>query len=105
MNNKIEKDLKNTANRQSNCELYNIQKTVTASGRVLNAINALKDANLLSTLPEELENTAQLRLKYPDYSLARLASVFTPPISKPGLSHRLNKIVEFAEKVLVGKDE
>jgi len=100
MNNKIEREFKNTANRQRNCEMNNIQKTVTASGRVLSAINALIDANLLSTLPEELESTALIRLQYPDYSLARLAAQFTPPISKPGLSHRLNKIVEFAEQAL-----
>ena len=104
MNNKIEKEFKNAANRQRNCEMNNIQKTVTASGRVLNAINALIEANLLSTLPEELENTALLRLQYPDYSLARLASQFTPPISKPGLSHRLNKIVEFADGALGKRD-
>ena len=104
MNNKIEKEFKNAANRQRNCEMNNIQKTVTASGRVLNAINALIEANMLSTLPEELENTALLRLQYPDYSLARLASQFTPPISKPGLSHRLNKIVEFADGALGKRD-
>ena len=105
MNNKIEKEFKNAANRQRNCEMNNIQKTVTASGRVLNAINALIEANLLSTLPEELENTALLRLQFPDYSLARLASQFTPPISKPGLSHRLNRIVEFAEGALGKRDD
>ena len=104
MNNKIEREFKNTANRQRNCEMNNIQKTVTASGRVLGAINALMEANLLSTMPEELENTALLRLQYPDYSLARLAAQFTPPISKPGLSHRLNKIVEFAEHALGKRD-
>ena len=104
MNNKIEKEFKNAANRQRNCEMNNIQKSVSASGRVVGAINALIEANLLSTLPEELENTALLRLQYPDFSLARLASKFTPPISKPGLSHRLNKIVEFADNAL-GKRE
>ncbi len=104
INKKIEKEVINNTNRQCNCMMNNISKTVAASAKVLDAIKALQVANLLSTLPEELEKTAMLRLQYPDYTLARLAALFSPPISKPGLSHRLNKIVEFAEQAL-GKRE
>lgn len=103
MNSKIENEFKNTANRIRNCETNNIMKTVSAAARCVRAIEALEEANLLSTLPEELEKTARLRLEYKDYSLARLAAEFTPPISKPGLSHRLNKLVEIAEKLLKDK--
>lgn len=99
MNNKIENEFKNTANRIRNCETNNILKTVSASSRCVQAIELLEKANLLSTLPEELELTARKRLEFRDYSLARLAAEFTPPISKPGLSHRLNKIVEIADRV------
>ncbi len=104
MNAKIEGEFKNEANRIRNCETNNILKTVAASGRWIEAIEALDRANLLSTLPEELEKTARLRLEFKDYSLARLAAEFTPPISKPGLSHRLNKIVEISQSLL-GKGE
>ena len=104
MNAKIENQFKNEANRVTNCETHNIMKTVSASHRWVEAIEALEKANLLSNLPEELENTARLRLKFKDYSLARLASEFTPPISKPGLSHRLNRIVLLSE-VLLGENK
>lgn len=104
MNSKIEGEFKNSANRIRNCETNNILKTVSASGRWIEAIEALDKANLLSTLPEELEKTARLRLEFKDYSLARLAAEFTPPISKPGLSHRLNKIVEISQSLL-GKNK
>ena len=100
MNSKIESEFKNSANRVRNCETNNIMKTVSASARWVSAIEALDKANLLSTLPEELEKTARLRLQFRDYSLTRLAAEFTPPISKPGLSHRLNKIVELSESLL-----
>ncbi len=100
MNSKIENDFKNSANRIRNCETNNIQKTVSASARCVRAIESLEKANLLSTLPDELELTARKRLEYKDYSLSRLAAEFTPPISKPGLSHRLNKIVEIAENLI-----
>lgn len=104
MNAKIEGEFKNDANRIANCETNNILKTVAASGRWIEAILALEEANLLSSLPEELEKTARLRLEYRDYSLTRLAAEFTPPISKPGLSHRLNKIVEISQSLL-GKNK
>ena len=104
MNAKIEGEFKNDANRITNCETNNILKTVAASGRWIEAITALDEANLLSSLPDELEKTARLRLEYRDYSLTRLAAEFTPPISKPGLSHRLNKIVEISHSLL-GKNK
>lgn len=103
MNSKIEGEFKNAANRIRNCETNNIMKTVSAAARSIDAIEALESANLLSTLPEELEMTARLRIQYKDYSLARLAAEFSPPISKPGLSHRLNKIVELSESLLSKK--
>jgi len=105
MNSKIESDFKNTANRIRNCETNNILKTVSAAARWIDAIEALDRANLLSTLPEELERTARMRIAFKDYSLARLAAEFSPPISKPGLSHRLNKIVELSESLLGKKDD
>ena len=48
--------------------------------------------------PESLRETVRLRLEYPTDSLAELAQRFEPPISKPGLSHRLKKITELASK-------
>ena len=53
-------------------------------------------------LPDELEMTARLRMENEHLSLAQLASIITPPISKPGLSHRLKKITELAEEILKG---
>lgn len=105
MNKKIEFELKNNVNRIRNCETNNIEKSVSASIKQVEAIEALVNANMLSTLPEELEKTARLRLQFRDYSLSRLAAEFSPPISKPGLSHRLNKIVEISERLLGNSEE
>ena len=86
--------------RVINCETNNIQKTVNAASEQTMLIGELDRANLLSSLPEELEATARLRLKYPDYSLSQLSQVAVPAISKPGLSHRLKKICELAKQLL-----
>ncbi len=100
MNAKIEGELRNNANRIFNCDTNNIDKSVRASHKQIVAITRLEEANLLSSLPEELEKTARLRLLHKDLSLAQLAAVSVPAISKPGLSHRLNKIIEIADRLL-----
>ena len=100
VNAQLTSELKNRVNRLRNCETNNIGRTVNASSRHSAAIEALEENNLISTLPEELEKTARMRLLYRDYSLVRLAAEFSPPITKSGLSHRLNKIVEIAENLL-----
>ncbi len=96
----IKTEMRESANRISNCETHNIMRAVDASQKHVNAINDLIEANLLSSLPEELEKTAKLRLSNPDLTLSQLAAISVPPITKPGLSHRLNKILQMAEKKL-----
>ncbi len=104
MNAKIESDIRNTANRVANCETNNIEKAVAASARQIAAIEDLAKRGLLSSLSEELEKTARLRLEHRDLSLSQLAALSVPPITKPGLSHRLNKIVAIAGRLLSEKE-
>ena len=68
-------------------------------------IEELIKKGLISQLPDELAETARLRLEHSDLSLSQLAALTTPRISKPGLSHRLKKITEMAEALLEGKIE
>ena len=58
----------------------------------------------LSSLPEELYDIARLRLLYPEASLTQLASLTTPPLTKSGVNHRLQKILEIAEKRSITPD-
>lgn len=95
---KVEKNLRNTINRQVNCETANLVKTADAAARQIAAIRAVLDKRGEGAFPENLRETVHLRLAYPTDTLAELAQRFDPPISKPGLSHRLKKITEFASK-------
>lgn len=95
---KVEKNLRNTINRQVNCETANLVKTADAAARQIAAIRAVLDTRGEEAFPENLRETVRLRLAYPTDTLAELAQRFAPPISKPGLSHRLKKITEFASK-------
>ena len=100
MNAKIQRELRNSANRIANCETNNIKKAVNASQSQLAIIRELDEKGLMSQLPEELEKTARLRMEHDDLSLSQLSALMTPRVSKPGLSHRLKKITEIATSLL-----
>ena len=95
---KVEKNLRNTINRQVNCETANLVKAADASARQIAAIKSVLREGGEEAFPDNLRETVRLRLSYPTDSLTELAQRFDPPISKPGLSHRLKKITEFAAK-------
>ena len=98
INTKIEREMRNKVNRSTNCLTGNIGKTVSAATRQVETITALGEEGYLMQLPDELFETAKLRLEYPSAPLSELAIRHTPPISKSGLAHRLAKIMDFAEE-------
>ena len=69
-----------------------------AAARQVAAIRRVLDARGMDAFPEAMRETVRLRLAHPTDTLAELAQRFDPPISKPGLSHRLKRITEFASK-------
>ncbi len=105
LNAKAENEIKQNINRRINCETNNIAKAVEAAARQIEVISALEEKKLLSSLPEELAETAKLRLEHSDLSLSQLAQLAVPPISKPGLSHRLKKIVELGTQLLAAHND
>ncbi len=94
----IEREIRNDANRVANCEANNIRKAVNAAGAQLEAIEYLVESGLVGSLSPELAETARLRLLHRDLSLTQLAAVSVPAISKPGLSHRLKRLVSIADE-------
>ena len=52
----------------------------------------------MAALPEKLQQTARLRLRYPELSLAQLADKCDPPVSKSCMNHRMRKLTEEAKK-------
>ncbi len=100
----IERKITTLARRETqrylNCVTNNYLKMTTASKRQLKIITKLHEMQLLSTLPEELEQTAKIRLEYPELSLAALSAIMIPSISKSGLSHRLKRIEEIGAEFL-----
>ena len=98
MNCKIERAIRNDENRATNCVAKNIARTVSASRRQIEDIRRLAESGRLEAMPYDIRVTAKLRLENPEASLAELAALHKPPISKSGLNHRLEKIAHEAAK-------
>ena len=61
MDQRLYNEMRNKTNRLSNCETANLGKSVQAAVQVQMAIQRLKDAGALATLPEPLRQTAKMR--------------------------------------------
>lgn len=99
MDHKMFKELRNKTNRLNNCEMANIDKVVTANVAARKAIEYLQGKGDFDALPAPLRQAAQLRLDWPDLSLAQLVQKSPEPISKSGLSHRLKKLEQLADEL------
>lgn len=99
MDHKMFKELRNKTNRLNNCEMANIDKVVTANVAAKKAIEYLQQKGDFDALPTPLRQAAQLRLDWPDLSLAQLVEKSPESISKSGLSHRLKKLEHLAEEL------
>ena len=97
INSRIERDIRNNENRATNCVAKNIEKTISAAARQMEAINRLMERGRLDALPDALRNTAMVRYRNPDATLDELVALHEPPISKSGLNHRLKKLLDEAE--------
>ena len=96
---KVDKEIRNGANRAMNCDMANVNKTLDAVAAQQEAIEKLEKAGQLEKLPEKIQETARLRVQNPELPLAQLAALFEPPISKSCLNHRIRKIMEEARKL------
>ena len=95
MSAKIEKDMKNSINRKVNCDSANADKVVEAAARQMEAIRRIDKLYGLDSLPDKLQEAALLRYANPEASLADLAMLSYPPVSKSCLSHRLKKLLTY----------
>ena len=50
-------------------------------------------------MPEHLKQLAVLRLENPDLSMSELGALLDPPIGKSGVSHRMRRIINYAEEL------
>lgn len=102
---RILKEMRNSINRQVNCEAANINKTVTAATKQLEDILYIKETIGFGDLTPGLEEIARLRIEQPDASLKELGSMLSTPIGKSGVNHRLRKLSNIADSLREQKEE
>ena len=96
---RILKEVRNSVNRQVNCETANISKTVNAAARQIEDIEYIQCHMGFSGLSASLRQMAELRMENPDSSLLELGKLLDPPIGKSGVNHRLKKLAGIAEEL------
>lgn len=101
---RVVKDVRNNANRRTNCETANIQKTVDASTRQVADIEYIDEMIGLDALQADLKELAILRLNNRDASLAELGRLMSPELGKSGVNHRLKKLAEMAENLRINEE-
>ncbi len=94
--------IKRDVNRRMNCDIANMTRTANAAVDVLSAIQYISDHQGLDTLPPKLVEAADARINSPEASLGDIA--FELGISKSGLKHRFDKIIEIANNKRDNKD-
>ena len=95
---RVEKEMRNTITRQINCDSANADKTVNAAQEQLTAIRRYAALYGLDSLPDPLKDAALLRITNPAASLADLARLSYPAVTKSCLSHRLKKIADLVQE-------
>ncbi|MEG0687638.1 MAG: DNA-binding protein WhiA [Hungatella sp.] len=96
---RILKEMRNSVNRQVNCETANINKTVSAAVKQIEDINYIKDTIGFDGLAENLEEIARIRLERPEATLKELGEELDSPVGKSGVNHRLRKLSILAEEL------
>ncbi len=96
---KMYKDMRNNVNRRLNFENANLDKTIGASQKQVDAIKHIKNTVGLSYLSDDLKELAEIRLENPYISLRELGDMLSTPISRSGVNHRLKRICEIANGI------
>lgn len=96
---RILKSMRNNVNRKVNCEMANINKTVSASVKQIKDIEFIRDNIGFDVLNDNLREMAIIRLEHPQASLKELGELLSTPVGKSGVNHRLRKLSEFANEL------
>ncbi|MGO3018716.1 MAG: DNA-binding protein WhiA [Anaerococcus sp.] len=97
---KAMKSLRNEVNRKTNFDNANINRTVMASLKQVEAINTLIRNGKYKELSYDLKEIADLRLENPYISLEELGRLLDPPLSKAKVNYRLQKFIKMAEEYM-----
>lgn len=102
---RVLKEMRGSVNRRVNCETANLNKTVVSAVRQMEDIRYIRDSGGFGELTPQLREMAEIRLAYPEASLAELGEHLSPRIGKSGVNHRLRRLSAFAENLRMRRSE
>lgn len=100
---RVVKDMRNNINRAVNCETANLDKTMGAAQRQIQAIRIIAEQMGIHKLPPALREIAEARLNHPDVTLQELGLLLSKPLGKSGVNYRLRKLEEIAQNFILHK--
>lgn len=104
-NTRIQKNVRNQVNRLVNCETANLNKSINAAQRQIQHINLIASRMGLDRLPDSLRQAAEARLNHPEESLKDLGQLLDPPVGKSGMNHRMRRLEELAEQLVMQEQD
>ena len=96
---KMIKEVRNNINRTTNFETSNISKITNSASDQIEAIKKIKKHKKFEKLTDSLREIANLRVENPYSSLNDLSKKSSSKITKSGINHRLQKIIEIAKEL------
>ena len=91
------KSIRNDINRQTNFDKANIDRTVKASLRQVDAIKAVINSEEYDKLSEDMKEIASIRIDNPYISIEEIGQMMDPVMSKAKVNYRLQKFIKLAE--------
>ncbi|MBR1971332.1 MAG: DNA-binding protein WhiA [Clostridia bacterium] len=95
----VERETRNLINRQTNCEMANIDRAIKASQKQIDCIKFIKEKGMFDSLPDVLKEFAIIREANPEVSLEELGTMFEKPLSKSGVNYRMRKLMKIAKEL------
>ena len=93
------KSLKNDINRRVNAEIANQARSTGAAADQLVLIDEAERLIGMRALPPALRELCSMRRAHPGISLAALGRLFSPPVSKQALYHRVLRLQTLVDEV------
>ena len=101
---RVKKEVSNRVNRQLNCDSSNINRVMNAAENQIRDIRYIDEELGLDKLPVPLREMAFTRANNPETPLGELGELMTPPLGKSGVSARLRRLSDIADKLRSGEE-
>ena len=88
-------DVNGMVARSVNLDNWTVKQQSEASARRTKQLEKLLSSDKANRIPKELLEVAKIHIDNPGLSLTELGRLMDPPISKSGMNHRIQKLLDY----------